>query len=121
MSASQVDTKSATEVVTYNPEFFPTLPELELSDEQLEEMERVQEEADVMNSEVNEKGQIAVPLTRNFDSLGDFIESRWVVKGPQFEVVARVGVNPHAYSKVKARTYALSQELPAITSNVSVH
>jgi hypothetical protein len=86
------------ETIEFNPDFFPTLPKIELTEEQRRENEEDEELAASMEDEI----QTAVVLTRNFDPLGDFVESRWTVQGDNFKILGKVVVNPDHYAVVKA-------------------
>ena len=74
----------------YNPIFFPTIKQKELTlDEELE-IETLQNEAD----KSSDAQHVAVILTRLFDPMGDFIESRITITTDRFKIIGKVGVNP---------------------------
>lgn len=97
-----LDVKSATEKLEYNPEFFPMFTAPELTEEQKDIMEALQAQADEASIELAKTDQIAVPIPKLFDSLGDFVESRWSVESPEFKILGRVVANPDKYVHYKA-------------------
>jgi hypothetical protein len=86
--------------IEFNPEFFPTL-KFELPEDIEEELEEAQAISDVMSNEMIENGQVPIFLTNTFDSLGDFIQSRWTVSGENFKITGRVAANPTKYVMYK--------------------
>lgn len=74
----------------YNPVFFPTIKQKELTLEEELDIESLQAEAD----KSSEPQHVAVILTRLFDPMGDFIESRITVTADKFKIVGKIGVNP---------------------------
>lgn len=96
-----LDITSAAEKLEYNPEFFPMFKAPELTEEQKEIMEALAL-ADEASIELAKTDQIAVPIPKLFDSLGDFVESRWSVESPNFKILGRVVANPDKYVHYKA-------------------
>jgi hypothetical protein len=94
-----VDQSQATEKIDYNPEFFPLMKSAELSPEKKEKQRADEEEAAEMTQVIQ---QTQVAITREFDPLGDFVESRWKIDAPTFSVLGRVAVNPDRYLRQKA-------------------
>jgi hypothetical protein len=96
------------ERIDYNPEFFPTMKPLELTDQNKDDHEtaiEIQEELDDNADEIemlNGTRQIAVPITKVFDPLGDFVETRWTISAPDFRFQGKVFVTPDAYLYQKA-------------------
>ena len=85
-------TVSVEETKAFNPEFFPTLQQ-EMLDEHIEQLQAT----------LSKEGKVAIPITKKFDELGDFVQTRWTVKGENILVTARLIANPHAYMKEKER------------------
>lgn len=109
------------EVVEFNPEFFPSLPAPELTEEQLERQELLADQLLDVEAEL-EPGQIAVPMTKTFDSLGDFVETRWLIEAPTFKIIGRVSVEPAEYMKFKTKEHELLNEpLPIHLPKPMVH
>jgi hypothetical protein len=101
IGASPIETATATEEVTLNPEFFPMVAQ-----PSLEERERSAEMLAAEFEELADKeappGKVLMPLTRNFDAAGDFVHTRSVVKGTNFTITTRVAVPPNVYLQTKA-------------------
>lgn len=89
----RLDLNSLEEKIEYNPEFYPTLKPLDLTDDQKMAELITQEAAEESTSET----QLAVVLTRHFDSLGDFVAIRLSAEGSNFKMMMRVAVNPEVY------------------------
>lgn len=85
--------------VRLNPDFFPSAPALQLTQEQLDLMEEIQEESDKMI----EQGQVALKLTKNFDELGDFVTSHLSSSGDDFKIDLKIAINPNTYMDEKAK------------------
>jgi hypothetical protein len=77
----------------YNPVFFPTIKQKELTLEEELDLETLQEEAD----KSSDPQHIAVILTRLFDPMGDFIESRITITAENFKMIGKIGVNPDEF------------------------
>jgi hypothetical protein len=107
-----LDTSKATETVDYNPEFFPTM---KFSEEAERTKAAIEEATDEVTANLGVH-QVAVPLTRVFDPLGDFVESRWVIEAPDFKVNGRVAVNPDRYMALKAEEMSEHHGPPKLKS-----
>lgn len=100
---SDVDkTDDIVEEIVYNPEFFPTLKPLELTEEQKANRLKTEEVIEDMQEKLGEN-QVAIPLTNDFDPLGDFVEARWTIKSTDFKIEGKVAVNPQHYLLDKQR------------------
>lgn len=88
------------ENVDFNPEFFPSLEPVKLSEEHTSLLEEAEEAAKAY--ETKEPGNLQVIMTRAFDSFGDFVESRWTSKSENSNVLGRIALNPDEYMKAKA-------------------
>ena len=118
-SAPVIDISELEETVDFNPEFFPSLTPMELTQEQKDEIKRAEDAADEM-PEI--PGQQAVVLTRMFDPLGDFIESRWTLKSPKMVIEGKVGVNPDIYMTQKGQEiFNKKNSITMPTTQVSLH
>jgi hypothetical protein len=94
------DWNTITETIDFNPEFFPSLKPEKLSDEQKKMIMEI-EIAEIEAGENLKEGQVAVSMTRLFDPVGDYIQSRWLLKHDEFMINAKVGVNPDKYMQDK--------------------
>lgn len=81
--------------LTVNPEFFPSIPAIELTPE-MEAMEAHMAKASE-EIEHNEPNAIAVSITRRFDEWGDFVSIKREVSGDDFQIKAKVAVHPRRY------------------------
>lgn len=109
-----LDTSGATETVDYNPEFFPTM---KFSEEIEQQKAAIEDATDDVTANLGVH-QIAVPMTRLFDPLGDFVESRWVIEAPDFKVNGRVAVNPDKYMALKAEELTERHGPPRLKSQI---
>jgi hypothetical protein len=109
----------------FNPEFFPTLHPAKLSHKQKLEQEMLDEHIEQLQATLSKEGKVAIPITKRFDELGDFVQTRWTVKGENLLVTARLIANPHAYMKEKEReiTEPMNKMGPAGQANpkITVH
>ena len=90
------------ETVDFNPEFFPSLKPEVPSTEQKQLLLDV-EIAEMEASEHLQDGQVAISMTKMFDPIGDYIQSRWVLTHDDFMINAKVGVNPEKYMQNKVQ------------------
>jgi hypothetical protein len=91
----ELDTSKATEQVDYNPEFFPTLAPIKMSDV---DAETIKEANETVEEELKSgSNRISIPITRIFDPIGDFVSSRWTIDAPDFKIKGRVVTNPDSY------------------------
>jgi len=100
-----LDKSVAEERIDYNPEFFPSLQSSTASKIEEEEITEATEALGIA-------GQIAVPITRHFDPLGDFVQSRWIVQSKDFKVYGKVAVNPDKYMHHKVMEAQARAEPP---------
>lgn len=115
-----VDRSQATENIDYNPEFFPLMKAAELSDEKkAKQLEQEQEAADMTQA----IQQTSVAITREFDPIGDFVESRWQIEAPSFKVIGRVAINPDRYLRQKAMDLPdrSPTAIKALPTQISLH
>lgn len=96
-------TDDIVEEVAYNPEFFPTLKPLELTEEQKANQLRTEETIENMQEQLEANNQVAIPLTNVFDPLGDFVEARWTIKSADLKIEGKLAVNPQHYLLDKQR------------------
>ena len=94
------DWSAVTEKIDYNPEFFPSLPQTELTEEQKLKMVEAELQAESMQENL-EDNQVAIVIAKVFDTIGDYVQSRWVLDGGDFKVISKVGVNPDRYLQNK--------------------
>src|SRR5271170_3886009 len=95
-----IDKSAAEEKLDYNPEFFPTLQHTP-SPEETKKRQDADDAAEEATEALGIPGRIAVPITRVFDTLGDFVEMRWIIQSPDFRVQGKVAVNPDRYMHQK--------------------
>lgn len=101
------------EEVEFNPEFYPSTKQKELTEEQQAALVELKETTEELNADLP-PGQLAVAIPRVFDIIGDFVAQRWKYTSPTFEIVGRVAVHPDAY--VQQKTFAhLAQQEPLPT------
>jgi hypothetical protein len=100
-SAPHLDTSSATEKIDFNPDFFPSLAKIEVTEEQQIAYQALLDEA--ANQSSADKDVIV--LTKLFDSMGDYVQSRWRVDAPTFSVVGRIAIDPDLYIAEKAQEH----------------
>lgn len=121
LDSPQLDVDEAEETVSFNPEFFPSLPAIIPTEEDLKTEAAAEEEAE----EYVEDGQFPVIVTKRFDSLGDYVTSRLEVVGEDFKVKLRVAIDPNLYitekgKGIEAQT-AVNTPHREITHQVSLH
>lgn len=81
--------------LSVNPEFFPNAPALDVTPE-MEELEaRMHEASEAL--EETEPNAIAVAITRRFDTWGDFVSIKRMLRGEGYHIKAKVAVHPRRY------------------------
>jgi hypothetical protein len=111
-SSELLNLDTAKEDVAFNPEFFPSIQPPELTEEQLAEKEETEAAIAELQETLGDSGRQAVMLTRAFDDIGDFVETRWTVEAPSFKIVGRVAVNPDEYMHQKGIDAAMIRNEP---------
>lgn len=101
MTGINLGDDTVTEQIDFNPEFYPSVGKLTLTDEQKIQQEEAQQAADDMQEKLAAAGKMAVLITRAFDPLGDFVESRWTVEAPVFKIQAKIVANLNQYMQQK--------------------
>ena len=92
---------SPEELRDFNPDFYPSLPPIKLTEEQLQEKAAIDEFIEE-NQEVHKaKGQLPTAITQFFDMTGDFVTFRWTVSKGEAKTVGRVVVDPTFYVREK--------------------
>ncbi len=112
------------EKIDFNPDFFPSIPKLELSEDAALDAEEIEAQAALMSLELYEKGKFPVVLTQHFDELGDFVETKWKIEGNNFSISAKIAVNPDFYIQEKAmEKIALFEatDKTLVPTNVAIH
>lgn len=94
---ADLNLENASEKIDFNPDFFPTLEKVPLTEEQIDDMIILEEQVDDMNEKLAKDGKTAIALTRLFDPLGDFVVSRWAVESPDFKIIGKVAVHQDKY------------------------
>jgi hypothetical protein len=121
---ARVDPETLVEKVEFNPEFFPSLPPIVLTEEAQEMQDALTEHEEELDEELSNVGKTAVVITRKFDPLGDFIESRWTIEAPKFKVEGKIAVNPDAYMKAKSQDKVIEMNTPlksSLQNNIIMH
>lgn len=113
-----VDPLEPVEVMDFNPEFFPTLKPIQLTEEQKAAHEAMQQKADEMSEELADDNQFAVPLSTVFDPIGDFVETRWTItaKDKNMRIQGKIAADPNDYLMEKMRERNMEK-----TSVATVH
>jgi hypothetical protein len=96
INLSEKDASKIVKEVEFNPEFFPMV-----KNEYAEKIKIAKAQQTLDIEDELEQGQIAIPMTKEFDPLGDFVSSRWTLSSDDFKMVGKVGFNPEEYSKLK--------------------
>lgn len=99
------------EKIDYNPEFFPTLKPIELTEQQKRHQEEMQRKAAEMTEKLSDKQQFAVPLSTIFDPAGDFVETRWTVtaKDKKMRIQGKIAADVNEYLMEKMREYTMQK------------
>lgn len=116
-SGSHLDLSNVTEKIDFNPEFFPTLEKLKLTEEQETYMAITEEMLDAAASKTNNHQQTII-MPRIFDDMGDFVESRWTINSPEFRIIGKIAVSPQTYIEEKAKQQFM-QSSPSFLSEKS--
>jgi hypothetical protein len=111
-----LDKSTAEEKLDYNPEFFPTMQHIP-SPEETKRQQDAEDAADEATEALGIPGRIAVPITRVFDQLGDFVESRWLIESPDFRVQGKVAINPDRYMHQKVLDMEVKHGEPQLKSS----
>ncbi len=90
------------EKTLFNPEFFPSLEPVDETYEQKLEREEAEIAADEASEELEKENKIAVTVSRSFDKMGDYVESRWEIEGKNVAISARVVTEVNEYLQNKA-------------------
>lgn len=108
-SAPHLDIHNAKEQIDFNPDFFPSLKKIEISEDQQIAYQQLLDEA---ASQTDANKDVLV-LTKFFDNMGDYVLSRWQVNTPSFNVIGRIAIDPDVYISEKAQEY-FSEKSPAL-------
>jgi len=106
-SALHLDTSNATEKVNFNPDFFPSLAKIEVTEQQMIDYQAMLDEADSQSTSDKD----VIVLTKFFDTMGDYVQSRWEVDAPTFNIVGRIAVDPDMYISEKAQEHFTEKAL----------
>lgn len=96
-----LDLTDVTENISFNPEFFPLLEDAKLTEEQKLLRIDFAIAEDEMTEQLKNQNKMAIVMSKVFDSLGDYVASRWELESPSFKITGKVGVNPDAYIQQK--------------------
>lgn len=112
------DVEGWDEKVALNPEFFPSMPALVLSEEQEQHQQEI--ESYIEQASMKSERQVGIPVSQFFDSVGDFVISRSTVSTGESTIVGRVAVMPTFYSSEKSFLYE-DQKSPYYKSPIVNH
>lgn len=87
----------------FNPDFFPTLEPIKISLEQQLEIEESEMMADEASESLADQNKIAVTLTRNFDPMGDTVQSVLDAKIDGLTIVGKIHTEIDDYLKHKSK------------------
>lgn len=82
-------------LIEVNPEFLPSAKQLPMNEE-------AQEIAEEMSSTLIHENKVAIPITRSFDVLGDFVVARKQLSADNFKIEARIVANIDEYVRLKS-------------------
>ena len=77
-------------VEAFNPQFFPNMDPIEIKDDS--------DEIQIDDLQDNESEKIFVPISKNFDEIGDFVMTRAVKKSSTYSIIGRVMASPSWYA-----------------------
>lgn len=114
-----IDMEDVQQEVSFNPEFFPTLKPIELTEEQKAEEEETLETVEALRYQMQASGKFVVPISSVFDPLGDFVEARFTVETSDMKVEGKVAANPQHYMIEKYRDMEGSGMMAPVNSGKS--
>lgn len=120
-SVPNLDMSSSKESVSFNPEFFPSISIIELTQEQKDQKDRAQELAEEYSEQLSSQNKSAFVIGKTFDPLGDFVESRWIIESPEFKIKGRVAISPEQYAIHKVKMKTFKDEFPSTSSITNIH
>lgn len=112
------------EKIDFNPDFFPSVPKRELTEDEALDDEEAHAQASLMSLELYDQGKFPVVLTQHFDELGDFVETKWKIDGKDFSINAKIAANPDLYIQEKAMeqiTFFEATDKSTVQTNVAIH
>jgi hypothetical protein len=125
ISNSTINLAGATENIEYNPEFFPTFSNKSLTPEQILKKEQIEERVEAMNATLNGDNKVALIIPRTFDDIGDFVETRWEIKGKDFNLIGRILVDSEVYLDLKGEEKLDEMNMvklsSAVKSQIQIH
>ena len=95
---TRLDMDSVDEDYQLNPDFFPTIKPIEISDSQREEEAAVA----ALAAEAAGEDQIAIVLTKRFDSQGDHVSAKLDLSSSNFSLKAKIIAQSESFLKEKA-------------------
>lgn len=94
-----IDLSVIKEEMALNPDFFPNVPPVEVTDDMQEKYDMQIAQIKATNSIPEDS--IPIIMTKNFDELGDFFMVRWKMHSDTTDVVARIGIMPSEFMYLK--------------------
>ncbi len=101
-SDPEVSMDGVSEDVELNPEFFPSVEPIKVTEEMQEQYDS--EVSELKSSHSLPENAIPVIMTKNFDELGDFFMTRWKIHSDTLDVTARIGIVPSEFMYLKSIT-----------------
>lgn len=101
IDSPQINSDNIKEHISFNPEFYPSVGPIELTQQQIDDYELSVEAAEIESEKLEGTGQMAIPISRKFDALGDFISSRWIFESADFQIIAKTAMDPTKYIEEK--------------------
>ena len=103
-----------------NPEFFPTLEPIKATQEE------IQREEDVAEKITASSDQVAIVLTKRFDSLGDHVSAKLSLSGDNLSIDAKIMTTAENFLKEKCLEHVEKQDFISgphreISSNIVIH
>lgn len=79
-------------VQTFNPDFFPSLDPIKLTDQQIQENKDFEDALLDQEPQESDGGAlvIKIPITRNFDPMGDFVILKSIKRSSKYGIIGKV-------------------------------
>lgn len=105
--------------VKFNPEFFPSIPQPEVSESQLILEEEAIEKA--LDGKQIPAGAVPIIITTRFCAHGDYVEVVRDTRGDNFSVNAMICANPTQYIDEKKKAMEYEDNFPKPNTIVGIH
>ncbi len=101
-SDPEIDMDGVDEGVELNPEFFPSVEPIKITDEMQEKYDA--EISAIKAAHSIPENSVPVVMTKNFDEYGDFFMTRWQIHSETLDITARIGIVPSEFIYLKSIT-----------------